>query len=93
MNNIDFYLLESVQKIIDFQWVLTKYHMGNLFYLYLFMYLVPVHLTLFTYNELMHAWLLDIAFIPAIVLFSLELIQMKEMGLEYFMGMNIIDCL
>jgi hypothetical protein len=29
--------------------------------------------------------------IPALVLFGIEIIQLREAGMEYFMGWNIID--
>jgi len=52
--NLDFYLQESVQKIIEFQWSTSKKIMFTQFLMYTFLYLIPINLTLFTEDEYFH---------------------------------------
>jgi len=61
------------------------------YYIYVFTYLLPICITLFSENERLHSIMLNIALVPAFGLFFIEIIQMKDMGLEYFAGWNIID--
>ena len=91
VNNLDFYMQDSVQKIIECQWVSASKLMKGLFSLYMFMYLIPIGITLFTKDEALQDNMLLIAFIPSFTLFYIETIQMKNMGLEYFAGWNILD--
>ena len=54
-------------------------------------YLIPVCITLFSKDEDVHDVMLKIALFPSLFLFFCETIQMREQGLEYFMGWNIVD--
>jgi len=49
-------------------------------------------MTLFTQDEKLHDSLLTVACVPALMLFFIELVQMKKSGpIAYFSGWNIID--
>ena len=61
------------------------------FYMYVFFYLLPIWITLFTTTESLHEKMLKIACVPAGILFFIEIVQMKEQGLKYIGGWNIID--
>jgi len=52
--NLDFYLQESVQKIIEFQWATSRKIMFTQFLMYAFLYLIPINMTLFTDDEKLH---------------------------------------
>lgn len=92
-NNLEFYLKESVQKIIDFQWLSTFIIYKCLFFVYLLFYLTPVCIVFFTENDELKNVLLEVACVPSLLLFLIETVQMREQGLEYFMGWNVIDFL
>jgi hypothetical protein len=89
--NLEFYLQDSVQKLIDYQWTFTRVFMGNLFFMYVVLFLMPLCFTLFTEEEKIHAAMLRIAIPPALLLFTIELIQMWNQGFNYFMGWNLVD--
>ena len=89
--NSDFYNQESVQKIIDYQFVQTKVGMKYLFWFYIFCYMIPYSITLVNNNVLIHLYVMKICVLPQIVLLIIEIIQMKESGLSYFQGWNFID--
>lgn len=59
--------------------------------MYVFFFMIPICFTLFTDDERIHATMLNIATIPALILFFIELIQMGNQGFSYFMGWNLID--
>ena len=61
------------------------------FVVYVSFYLIPIWMTLFTDNEQFHEQLLNMACGPSIMLFMIELIQIKKTGLNYFAGWNIVD--
>lgn len=90
-SNLPFYLQESIQKIIDFQWVTTKKIMKSILMVYLTMYCFPIFMTLFLEDEWWHILCLKIAILPACMLLFIESIQMYDQGYEYFMGWNIVD--
>ena len=49
--------------------------------MYLFMYLTPVCITLFTEDDKLHNLMLEIACFPAVILFFIETVQMREQGI------------
>jgi maltodextrin utilization protein YvdJ len=53
-SNIKFYLQESVQKMIDYQWTKTYSIQKNLFMMYVVMFLIPVSTTLFSESDKVH---------------------------------------
>jgi hypothetical protein len=65
--------------------------MGNLFFIFVAMFMMPLCITLFTNDESIHAAMLNLAILPAILLFSIELVQMFNQGFSYFIGWNIVD--
>lgn len=89
--NDNFYLQESVQKIIEFQFVQTKRIMKFIFHLFLWMYGIPISILLFTKDEKIHGKCLNIALVPTLLLFFLEVIEMRYRGLKYFNGKKSID--
>jgi hypothetical protein len=91
-SNKIFFLQESVQNFIDFQWYITRNIQWNLFSMYVLFFLIPISVTLFSEEEYVHDIMLKVAILPAVVLFSIEIIQMREQGvIDYFNGWNIID--
>jgi len=79
-----------VQKIIDFQWVTTLKFMRAQFMMYFWLYLIPIYVLVFTNDERIHYWSLNVATVPAFLLFGIEIVQMGE-GVDYFIGWNIAD--
>ena len=65
--------------------------MGNLFMMYVVLFLIPICLMLFTEDERIHATMLRIAIPPALILGMIEMIQMWLQGFGYFMGWNLVD--
>ena len=90
-SNHNFYLQESVQKIIEFQFVQTKRMMKFIFHLYMWMYGIPIGIYLFTKDENIHERCLNIALIPTLLLFFVEVIEMKYRGFKYFNAKKSID--
>ena len=74
VQNYEFYAMDSVQKIIDFQWISTLMIMKTQFFVYFVFYVCPIWVTLFSQNEKLHEVMLKIAVVPAILLFSIECI-------------------
>jgi hypothetical protein len=89
--NQEFYLQESVQKLIDYQWTTTRVIMTNLFLMYILLFLLPLTVTLFTEDESIHKAMLKITIPPALILLFIELIQMANQGFSYFYGWNLVD--
>jgi hypothetical protein len=89
--NDNFYLQESVQKIIEFQFVQTKKIMKFIFHLYIWMYGIPISILLFTKEESIHQKCLNVALIPTLTLFCVEIIEMKYRGFKYFNAKKSID--
>lgn len=58
---------------------------------YIFLYCVPMCVSSFKVNNTIDDLMLKIAFIPAVMLFFIEMIQFIEQGLSYFQGWNLID--
>ena len=69
--------------------------MQRMFYIYLFVYLIPISVLVFTDNDEIHKWSLNIATLPACLLFFGEFVQMyySDPLVDYFVGWNIIDFL
>ena len=65
--------------------------MTYLFWFYIFGYVIPYSVTLVSENVTVHLYVLRICVIPQLVLLMIEIIQMKENGLEYFEPWNLID--
>jgi hypothetical protein len=65
--------------------------MTYLFWFYIICYIIPYSVTLVSENVTVHLYVLRICVIPQVVLLIIELIQMKENGLDYIQGWNLID--
>jgi len=65
--------------------------MTYLFWFYIVCYIIPYSVTLVSENVTVHLYVLRICVIPHVVLLIIELIQMKENGLDYIQGWNLID--
>lgn len=59
--------------------------------IYTFLYCIPMCVSSFKISNTIDDLMLKIAFIPALMLFFIEMIQFLEQGLLYFKGWNIID--
>lgn len=46
-NNQTFFLQESIQKFIDYQWWRTQKVLRSVFWMYVWLYCVPISITLF----------------------------------------------
>lgn len=76
-----FYLQESIQKLIDFQWEESKLILKPLFTMYIFMFCIPVVVTFFANDKdskTLQFWMNMTAMVPASLLFCIELTQLKE---------------
>lgn len=87
---MEFYDQDTVQKIIDYQWKYTRTFIKWLFYLYIFFFIIPFYATMFT-EEKIHAKLLHICQVPQVILFAIEMVQMRSQGLDYLAGWNLTD--
>jgi hypothetical protein len=72
--NKTIYQQDSVQKIIDYQWVQTRKIMQFSFYFYVLLYCLPISVILFTKDDRVHMMSLQVAIVPAIILFLIEVI-------------------
>lgn len=86
-DNMQFYMQETVQQIIDYHWVASKRLMMLLFYMYLVFFVLPFMTILLNKDTLSHEWhilLFKVCCFPQYVLFAIELTQMWKQGFEYF---------
>jgi hypothetical protein len=65
--------------------------MKKFFFMYIFLFIIPICCSLFTEKEWLEKLLMQIAIPPALILFLIEMIQMSQQGIEYFMGWNLVD--
>jgi uncharacterized membrane protein len=65
--------------------------MKTSFILYVIFYCLPLSVILFTDDDSVHRFMLQIATVPALLLFLVELIQIQEQGSNYFGGWNNCD--
>ena len=89
---IEFYNLEVVRKIIDFQFTTVKTFLQRMFIFYSLGFMVPFLISLSVDN----IWVLNICytscFFTQIFFIMFEVIQVREQGREYFMDIyNIVD--
>jgi len=59
--------------------------------MYVTLYLTPICVTLFYKDESVHNVCLEIACLPAIMLFFIEIVKIRDQGWGYLAGGNIID--
>jgi len=92
-HNQTLYQCESIQKVVDYQWVEASKMLRIFFFVYVLLYSLPISASLFTADEQAHRRLLYVAAAPAVVLFSIEVIQMRQAGVGYLGGWNSCDFL
>jgi hypothetical protein len=76
--HIGFYKLETVRKLVDFQFVRTKAFLELMLKFYTFGFVVPFVLSLSTENPVLLNVAYTLCFFTQIFFFLFELIQLKE---------------
>jgi hypothetical protein len=90
--NLDLFTKDSVNKVIDFQYQKTKMVLTGLFMIYVFLYCLPFITMLFTKGEIVSiSTLAHVCLGTMCLFFFIELIQLRDQGIDYFIGWNIID--
>lgn len=93
-NNIqEFYEQKSVQRIIDVQFQVAKWFWQLQFIFYIVLFFIPFTLTLIRDDHEMNNFLINVCTVPIVFFLAIELTQIAESKLEYFMGWNIFDFL
>lgn len=93
-NNMEVFTLSTIQKLIDFQFVKTKVFMSGLLWFFILFYIAPYSMTIIHDDIDTQITLFNFCFFSQIILLSIELIQLYEMGLKYFKsGWNYVDLL
>lgn len=87
----DFYMQTTIQQIIDFQFKKTQAFIKVLFLLYILFFITPFILCLGNYDEHKIELNMNVALGCQVFFFIIELIQLKDQGLSYFIGWNITD--
>jgi len=89
---LEFYDLESVRKIIDFQWVTTGKFVSMMLYVYLIGFMTPLMLSIYIKNKIALNIFFCVAFLSQLFFIFFEFLQLKEAKMAYFKDMwNWID--
>jgi len=89
---ISFYNLETVRKLVDFQFVRTKAFLELMLKFYVGGFMVPFIISISTANIVILNVAYTLCFFTQIFFILFELIQLKEQRLEYFKDFwNLID--
>lgn len=89
---LDFYDLETVRKIIDFQYVTTGKFVSLMLYVYLFGFMTPLMLSIFVTNKMALHIFFCVAFLSQLFFIYFEFLQLKEAKMAYFKDFwNYID--
>jgi hypothetical protein len=89
---LEFYDLETVRKIIDFQYVTTGKFVMLMLYVYLFGFMAPLMLSIFVTNKIALNIFFCVAFISQLFFIFFEFLQLKEAKMAYFKDFwNYID--
>jgi len=91
--NNEFFTMDSVKKIIDFQFKKTYKLFNTIFWFYIILYAIPYCITLVLDDHELNSKLILFCVLPQTILLSIEILQMYQQGFEYFLGWNIIDLL
>lgn len=67
--------------------------MKGLFWFYMILFCIPFCVSLIVDDPIIHVYVFKVCLLPQAALFYIELIQIKENGLDYFKGWNIVDLL
>ena len=90
--HINFYNLETIRKLVDFQFVRTKQFLELMLKFYVFGFMLPFIVSLSTENIVFLNVAYTVCFFTQIFFFLFELIQLKEQRLSYFQDFwNLID--
>jgi len=81
---LKFYDLETIQKLVDYQFVKTKRFLSLALRLYIFGFLGPFILSITVNNQLLQNFSYVLCFLTQAFFLFFELIQMKQYGLSYF---------
>lgn len=84
---------KTIQKLIDFQFSVSRPFMIFQFWFFTLLYVLPYSLTLVSEDHHTQLILLRFCIFPQIVLMSIKLIQLRVQGCNFFTGWNIIDVL
>lgn len=89
---IEFYNLEVVRKIIDFQYTTTRKFLSLMFKFYGFGFLIPFMISLSVQSIIVLNICYTLCFFTQVFFIMFELIQIKEQKLDYFKDVyNIVD--
>lgn len=89
---LEFYNLEVVRKIIDFQFTTVKAFLQNMFFIYAFGFMIPFLISLSVDSITVLYICYTLCFFTQLFFISFEFIQIKEQGKEYFMDVyNVVD--
>jgi hypothetical protein len=89
---ISFYNLETVRKLVDFQFVRTKQFLERMLGFYVLGFMLPFVISLSTTNLVLLNVAYTCCFFTQIFFFLFELIQLKEQRLDYFKDFwNLVD--
>lgn len=90
--HIDFYKLETVRKIVDYQFITTKWFLQIMFRFYLLGFLVPFFISISIEGKFLLHVSYTVCLFTQIFFFMFELIQLKEQRWAYFSDVwNIVD--
>jgi hypothetical protein len=91
-HQVDFYNLETVRKIVDFQFITTKWFLQLMFKFYLFGFMIPFIISLCKPSLLILNITYTMCLFTQIFFIMFELVQFKEQGLSYFTDLyNLVD--
>ena len=91
--HMDFYNLEAVRKVIDFQFVRTQNFLQYMMLAYIFGFLVPYTMSLSCTTVFFLNILYNICLFTQVFFIIFEGLQIKEQRLDYFKDFwNILDC-
>lgn len=89
---ITFYNLETIRKLVDFQFVRTKAFLELMLQFYVGGFMLPFVISISTDNLVILNVAYTLCFFTQIFFFLFELIQLKEQRLDYFKDFwNLID--
>ena len=58
--------------------------MKSLFHMYMYLFLIPVTINLFSQDEHLHKYMMNVAMFPMVVLTFIEIVQLKAQRWNYF---------
>jgi hypothetical protein len=92
-SDVTFYQQDANQKVIDYQFVTTKKFFQTLMYIYIFFFMIPLIIIIFSDNAELNMYCYEVAYFTQIGFFLYEILQMRAQGWSYLQGYNISDVL